>query len=89
MTVNLPVSPSMIDREEVETVIEVTSTDSGGGSDTVTLMVNDAPQEFEKVSVSVPAEDPVILMDPDDTETVQCDAPLTDGVVPTFASDGE
>ena len=90
VTLNEPVLPSCIVRDEGLIVIDVTSVVDGPELMTVTLMLNETPLLLENVSVSEPTEVPVILIDPDDTEAVQYDPPPDkEGSVPELALDGE
>ena len=90
VTLNVAELPSMMFSVVGDTVIDVTSVTLDSADITVTLIENETPSLLEKVSVSVPALDPVILMDFDETETEQYDPPLlSDGSVPVVALDGE
>ena len=90
VTLNVAELPSMMFSVVGDTVIDVTSVTLDSAAITVTLIENETPSLLEKVNVSVPALDPVILMDFDETETEQYDHPLlSDGSVPVVALDGE
>ena len=90
VTLNVAELPSMMFSVVGDTVIDVTSVTLDSAAITVTLIENEIPSLLEKVNVSVPALDPVILMDFDETETEQYDPPLlSDGRVPVVALDGE
>ena len=90
VTLNVAELPSMMFSVVGDTVIDVTSVTLDSAAITVTLIENETPSLLEKVNVSVPALDPVILMDFDETETEQYDPPLlSDGSVPVVALDGE
>ena len=90
VTLNEPVPPSCIVRDEGLIVIDVTSVVDEPELLTVTLTLKETPSLLEKVRVSEPTAVPVILIDFVEIETEQYFPPLDkDGRVPVVALDGE